>query len=1503
MSSKVDNRVVELGFDNKQFESGVKTSVSTLDTLKKSLNFEQASKSLLNLGTAGKNFSLSHIADNVQNVSNKFSALGVIGFTVLQNLTNAAISYGKKIVNGLVSPIMTGLTEYETQLNAIQTILANTASKGTNLEQVNAALDELNAYSDKTIYNFTEMTRNIGTFTAAGVDLDTSVSAIKGIANLAAVSGSNSQQAATAMYQLSQALSSGTVRLMDWNSVVNAGMGGEVFKNALMETARVHGVAIDDMIKDEGSFRDSLQAGWLTSDILTETLSKFTGDLNEQQLKTMGYTEEQIASIIKLGQTANDAATKVKTFSQLKQTLMEAIQSGWAQSWRIVMGDFEEAKSFFTEVSDILGAIITSSSEARNKVLQDWKDAGGRVMLIDSLKNAFEGFLSIIAPIKEAFTDIFGPGISGKNLLDITKALFQFTEKLKISGETADQIKRIFSGLFAALDIVRDVVVTLIGAFFDLTSAISPSGSSILEFLARIGDSIVKFREGIDISKIFQNALEKIGYSYQSLRDKIIEFSNVVKERFESIRKQLSDTFENVDTSGMETFFDKLKIRFAPFTNLFKGLGFILKGFVTLAKKVGPIFFKLAVVIGNFFAGLGTALLEGLENVDFTKVFDVINSGLIAAILLAIKKFLDSGTGFITKASGVFSGVAGILDGVRGSLEAWQQNLKAKTLLAIASAIGILTLSLVVLSGIDSKKLTMSLGAVTAMLIQLMAGMATFSKVSAGAGAITAPIGLIGLAAAILILATALSKLGKLNKEEIDQGLMGVTALIIEMIVVSRLLSTNSATILQGSVGLIAFSVALLLLTNSVKSLGAINPTELTNGLIAVGVMLAEIVAFMKLVDLDKMGMTKGVGLLLLAGSILVMSVAVEKFAAMDVAKLQQGLIALGAILAELALFTRLTGNGANLVITGIGMTILAAAMLILTEAITRLGDMSWEELAKGMAGMAGALLIIAAAVNLMPKTMIFTAVGMVVMAAALVILSQALSTMGGMSWEEIGKGLVALGGSLLILTVALYAMSGTLAGSFALLVAAGALAVLAPVLATLGSMALSDIGIALLALAGAFLVLGIAGYALTPVIPSLLGLGVSMMLIGAAAMLVGVGLMLFSMGLAAIAVSGAAAAVAIVAMISTILGIIPVIIKTLIDTIIIFAQGIVEATPVVGAAILQLLLTVLDIIIKVTPKLLKALTILLEGLIQLIVDVVPDFIAAVLLLLSTLLKEIAAKMPEFVQSGFDILIAFLSGIRDNIAEVVTVVTEIVVEFLGAVGDNLPLIVQAGWDLVIDFINAMADSVDQNMQPLLDAIGRLATNIISGLVTGITKGAGAVLKALKDIVDAAIEAIKKKLLMKSPSKLFEKIGTFIPLGLIVGIMKIKDDLVSTMEDLGGAAIDGMTNTISKINDFLNSNMDMNPTIRPVLDLSEVASGGKEIDRIMGNKAFTVVPAVSRVSSISNGMISNPDTTGQINTGSTISLVQNNYSPKALSRIEIYRQTKNQLITLKGLVKA
>ena len=692
--SSIDERVVEMKFKNSQFKSGVKESLDSLSQLKKGLDLSGAAKGIKDVENAGKSFSLASMASAVENVSSKFNALGAIGFTVLQNLTNSAINAGTRIASALtIDPIKAGFSEYETQMNSIQTIMANTANKGTTLDQVSDALDKLNKYSDDTIYNFSEMARNIGTFTAAGVDLDTSTSAIKGIANLAAVSGSNSQQASTAMYQLSQAMATGTVKLMDWNSVVNAGMGGQVFQDALTETARVSGVAIDDIIEKNGSFRNSLQEGWLTTEILTNTLSKFTGDMNEEQLRSMGYSEEQIAKVIELGKMANDAATKVKTLTQLQQTLTEAAQSGWAKTWQILVGDFEEAKVLYTNISNVIGGFINASANARNAVLTEWKDSlGGRNLLIDGLTDAFNGLLSIAKPISEAFREIFPP-VTAQQLLDLTQKLHDLMQGLSISQETADKVKRAFKGVFALFSIGREAVKALGEAFGDFLGKVSPVGGSLLDIAANLGDFIVKLNEAVKSSGIFSAIFGAIG-------DIIANVILVVKNGVGAIADLVTGISE-INSENLGSFLERIGERFTSLTTmselLHKALSKISPVFATIAdaaSQVIDILFNGNFTSGPFaedsgFVDMLFNIRDAIKNVldtlfskaSFEGIVDAMNSGLLIAIGIAIKKFIDSLTGFTKGGDGFLNSVKDILDGVTGSLEAMQAKLIADTIL------------------------------------------------------------------------------------------------------------------------------------------------------------------------------------------------------------------------------------------------------------------------------------------------------------------------------------------------------------------------------------------------------------------------------------------------------------------------------------------------------------------------------------------------------------------------------------------------------------------------------------------------------------------------------------------------------------------------------------------------------------------------------------------------------------------------------------------------------
>lgn len=1270
MSTTVDERVVEMRFDNKQFEQNIQTSLSSLDKLKKSLNLEGAAKGLETVNDAANKCSgnMSPLSNAVETVRVRFSALEVMAITALQNITNSALAAGKNLVSAFtIDPIKTGFEEYETQINAVQTILANTSSKGTTLDQVNNALDELNHYADMTIYNFTEMTRNIGTFTAAGVDLDTSVAAIKGIANLAAVSGSNSQQASTAMYQLSQALAAGTVKLQDWNSVVNAGMGGQVFQDALKETAKVHGIAIDEMIKDEGSFRETLSKGWLTSDILTETLAKFTGDLNEDQLRTMGYTDDQIKSIMEMGKTANDAATKVKTFTQLFDTLKEAAQSGWTQSWEIIVGDFEEAKELLTEVSDTFSAVINASADARNKMLQDWKDLGGRTMMIEAVKNVFEGLVSVAKPVREAFNEIFPP-MTGKQLAEITERIRDLTAKFKMGEESSKNLKNTFKGVFAVLDIVGQAFKAVAGGVGELIGLFLPAGNGVLSLTGSFGEYLVKLDETVKKTDVFGKAVSTV----VDIVNTAITFVKTAGEKVKEFGKAAGEKF---DFPGFELFHSFLERVHDRMAQIGDGAGKMKSGVIVAFEMMGEALEKckflkvmealwtaVKVIAGGIADAVGTmmgTLAEKLGNADFSGVLDILNSIAVGGIALSVSKFLKSVTEPLEGLNGVLEGVTGILDGVRGCFEAYQTNLKAGTLLKIGAAIALLAGSIVAISLIDSDKLSASLGAITVLFANLLGAMAIFNKISSDTGKVSkACTAMIAMSVAVSILAGALKKVSDLDWGELARGLVGIAGLTTIVVASSKAMASSQKQVMKGATSLIIFGAAIKILASACEDLSKLQWDELGRGLTGVGVLFAEIAVFLRVAKFNGKMISTATGIVILSAAMKVLASACKDFGQMEWSEIGKGLAGIGGLLAELAVFTNLAGNAKHVMSTGVALIAIGAAMKIFASAVKDFGQLQWDEIGRGLTAMGGALAEVAIAVNLMPKNMIGIGTGLVIVGGALETIANCMSKFGGMQWEEIGRGLTVMGGALAELAISLNFMKGTLGGSAALLVASGALAVLAPVLSILGALSWEAIAKGLISIAGAFTIIGVAGAVLTPLVPTILALsgafaliGVGVLTIGAGLLAAGTGLSALAIGFTALATAGAAGATAIVAALTVIVtgiaGLIPAVLTKVGEGIIAICKVIAAGAPAIGEAVKAVVLTLIDVFVSCVPQLADGALQLVVGVLAALVTYTPQIVDLAFKFLIGILDGIASNLPSLIKAGVDVLVAFFAGIVD----------------------------------------------------------------------------------------------------------------------------------------------------------------------------------------------------------------------------------------------------------------
>lgn len=1461
--SSIDQRIVQMKFDAAQFASGIKTTLDQLAALKTGLKLEGASKGLEEVSATADKFSLDGMKNHLSGAMGQFTALQVAAVTALSNIVNKAVDAGLRIAKSLtIEPILSGFREYETNLGSIQTILANTGLKGAEgLNKVNGALDQLNAYSDQTIYNFSEMAKNIGTFTAAGVKLDVATSAIKGIANLAAISGSNAEQASGAMYQLSQALSAGKLTLEDWNSVVNSGMGGEIFRNSLIETARVHGVAIDKIIKDAGSFRNSLEKGWITGEILTETLSKFTGELTADQLKSMGYTKQQIAGILEMGQTATDAATKVKTMTQLLATLREAVGSGWAETWEIIFGDFDEAKSLFTGVNDVLGGMVKKSAEARNNLLEGWKELGGRDALIEGIGNAFKALLAILKPIRDAFRQIFPP-TTAKQLFDMTVSFRNFMAKLKIGEETANNLRRTFAGFFAILGIGWELIKAGVGFIFDLIGGLSKGSGGVLKFTGSIGDFLVSLHQAIKDGEGFVKFFEFLG--------KILA---VPIKLITGLASLIGKLFSGFDAGPAEQSVNGLANALKPLGTLGEKIGRVWEKVVQFFSNMMDVLTPIAEKISSWAKSVGTSIGDVLGDLNFDHVISGVQTGLFAGLLLLLKNFL-SNFDFFGADGGFLEGITDALQGLTGALSGMQNALNATALLMIAAAIGILTLSIVALAKIDAAGITRASTAIAITMGQLGLAFVAFNKISTGGSALKVGVmaaGLILLATAIRILASSVEKLSGIPIDELRRGLIGVAILLTALVAATNRLKSTSG-IIRTAAGMIVLGVAIRILVNSVKALGQLDWNSLAKGLVGVGVLLGSLALFTKLAAVNKGGITQGLGIILLATALKILASAVGDFAKYNWEQLARGMSGIAVGLGLIAGAMRLLPEGA--VLKAAGLAIVAASLKMIADGVAEMSKLSWEEIARGMTVLAGALGAIAIAIKLLPAGALLNSAAILVVAASLKLIQEALGNMSGMSWEEIAKGLIVLAGSLIIIAAAIRVVQGAVSGAAAILIVALALNLLVPVLTALGEMTWEEIIKGLVGLAGVFLILGAAGLLLGPLAPVIFALAGAIGLLALAVLAAGVGVLAFAIGLTVLAAAGAGATAVIIGIVSGLVGLIPYVMEQIGLGLVAFAKVIATAGPSITEAIVTVLNSLLDAIIQATPKIVQTL----------------------LTMLDQMLNALVQAIPKMVDAGAKILLGVFQGIARNIGKIVDAAADIIVNFLNGISRNLPRIIQSGIDLIISFMNGIGDGIRNNGARIAEAGWNMATGIIEGIIKGLGKLVGKVVDAALNLAKQMWDGILDFFGINSPSKKMIWASKQMALGLAVGLDQYSHLAADAAQGVGEDVISSMSKTLDGISKVIGSDMiDFQPTIAPVLDLTAVKKDAASISDLLAMPAFDVQSSYKQAKIAGAGYEENRSNEEELvlsGTGSVYNYTQNNNSPKALSEAEIYRQTKN-----------
>ena len=1605
--STIDERIVKLSFDNKGFESGVAKTLASLEKLNQALektDNRQAAKELTksmndinkilknnNLGNLDKMLNkqgvfskisdgvskmgsglinafkkidftgigsklasmfkgstdgASALARGVESVTAKFSHLQVIAATALANITNRMVDAGMAMTKALtIDPIKDGFAEYETKMNAMQTIFANTSHKGTTYDDITKALEELNKYSDKTIYNFGQMTDNIGKFTAAGVDLDTSVSAIKGLANLAAMSGVDNARAQGVMYQASQALSKGFFGLQDWRSFSNNGMGNDRFKQLLIETGDLLGTGASAAIEAAGSFDESLtKSKWLTNDVMNEALKMLAGYYNEADLLQMGFNKKQAANIMDLAKQAEESATQIRTVTQLFDTMKEAVGSGWAKTWEWIIGDKEQATELLTGISKGFENLINPGIEARNKMFEEWNKGGGRDSLISGFKNMFEGVGKVAGSVKDAFRDIFPP-MTGKKLIELTKGFENFTEKLKISDKTAAKIKDTFKGVFSIFDIGKTAIGSIFKAFSGGGGLFSGLGNGLLTVTSTIGKFFSSINDGVKSSGIFDKLASGISNGLKNITNGFQQAGEIIKGMFKYL---------------LDFDFGPVFDIFTPFaTGLGKGLQDIMSGF---GKMLGGF------NINGLLSTLG--LLAGKGAFDNIKgIFDDVGESV-----KGLTKIFDD-------LASIPKGISNVLKATTEHLKAMTTDVNAGALLKVAGAIALLALSLSTLATIDQGSLETALSGITVLFFELVAAFAALSKVTSGSTKggflgnllggffgkgelVTTAAALVGFSAAILVLSAAVKTLSKLNPAELMTGLAGVAGSMLVLVGAAKLLDGVKVPLIKAGASMILVAAALNVMASAVKKFGEINPNKMLVGLMGIATTLLELAAFMKLADFGGLNVTSAVGLLGVAAALLVLQNAVNKFGSMDLKGMGQGLLGVAGALAIIAGFSRLAGSASGMLVMAAALVVMGGALHILSSAVRSMAGIQWDDMARGLTVMAGSLVILAAAVKLMSGVgLLAVGAGLVVASAGLMLLSNAMKSLAEMSWQEMARGLTAMAGGLLVLGVATAAMSGMVVGAGALLILAGAMAVLTPQLIAMSNLSWGQVAVGLATLAGALTILGVAGLAATAVAPGLALLAGAVALLGVGCLAAGVGVSLFATGLTALAAAGAGGLYAFTEAIRNLINLLPQLgtklgeFMTNLATA--FAQGIPQIANAIGQALVgllnslatygpqivaigaQLIVLLCNALIQAAPQLINTAIQLIITFVNALAGAAGQLATAGANLIVNLINGLSSHVGEIIQATIDLGIAVIDGLSQGIEQNaervgaalgrliktatssaktvftsalkelgVSGVTNLVSGITGGVGKAVAAmaslvgkvastakqkatqflaagkqwvtsiasgvrgavgtVIGAISSLVSNAVNKARSAASQFLSAARQWVSQLASGIrsgagqaagavrscvssavgaarsaagqfisagrsmIQGLISGIKSAAASVASAARSVVQGAINAAKRALKINSPSKVFIEIGKFTSEGMAIGIDRNARMVEKSSEAMANAAINNVKNSVSRISKAVSMNMDAQPTITPVLDLSNVEAGARSLNGMLDN---------------------------------------------------------------------
>lgn len=1169
MSKKVDERVVEMRFENGQFEKGVAQSTESLNKLKKSLNLEGAAKGLENVNSTAKNTSgIESLAASLEKVEHRFSTMGIVGMRVIENLTDSAMRFAKKTVSFVTGGIING-----GKRRAMNLENANFQLQGLlkNEEAVAAVMQNVSDAVDGTAYSLDAAAKVASQLAASGMKAgDQMFSALRGVAGVAAMtnssyedigriftqvagqgrmmgdqllqlSGRGMNAAATlASYltkigdgtkyteaQIRDMVSKGQISFDTFAAAMDDAFGehakaaNSTFEGALSNIksalGRIGADFIKPLIAQNGPFVNLFNAirkkvnqiheitkpiaEW-TTETIGNMVNKLAGFLEKLDIKNpfAKVNGGDVAKTTKAFNSAADAvgnaaqslehfqdiavrvirgefgngAERVKALANAGedyakvQTLVNKVWLRNGKNWSDCTVKAEELEEVIGSLSDTelksLG-YTEEQSESLKNLAQQAKDTGKPIselinnlqtptkkdLFLDAIQNGLKGLSKVLKTVKTAWNDVFSPKSLSDGVYKAVENLHALSEKFVMTDETADKLRRTFSGLFSVLSVVKNFVGgTVAVALRVVSKLLSSLHISLLDVTAAVGDAITKFKEWLNSNNIFVRTFGAIATNAQkaalairdwikafielpvvqktvtSVKTAIVNAFNATKKVFSDGRKRIADFIDNWKDLDKITL-DNLKAMLIDFKKnvldeFFKvNFNFSFKGITNKVKGLKTSMKTELRSATSILDGFKTSLFNLAEEVrSKVRIGDIFGYGMAA---LMVKSVMDIGKS-LEMLEGPLAGVTSVVKGLAGIEKSISKYIDAKTfidrskainvlataIVKLAIAVALLVASMYVINDINQNG---ELSTPLLTLIGLMGMLALLayavSKVNFSGIAKISGI-MFSIGGAIALLALALKTMDGLSSDDKTyKNAVVLIALIGVLGVVAVALGERVPQLSKGSIAIIAFAAAVYILAKALKSISKIDKDSLNRSFATlVGLILALSIAAQGLTGLSFSG---GVGLIAMVIALKLLMSALDDLCNFDGNKIAENLLTIIGILGILAALMAITNlAGTNAATGGIGMLALAAAMYTMVKAVKAMAEISQDDLKRitpiliSLLGIFGVLIAVS---NLAGQFAHRAGMMLLMAAGSLLILTGVIVVLKNMSpdglWKAVG--------------------------------------------------------------------------------------------------------------------------------------------------------------------------------------------------------------------------------------------------------------------------------------------------------------------------------------------------------------------------------------------------------------------------------------------------------------------------------------------------------------------